>query len=124
MTFRLSGQMPSGKNQVKTALVKGKVIRFPDKRFKAWREASLQQLNPQCDWQGNYLPIQTPVRLCCNYTPGDLRVRDVSGLLDALFYLIVKAGILVDDGQVYEVIWLRQPVNREEPGLSFSLDAL
>jgi hypothetical protein len=36
----------------------------------------------------------------------------------------VKAGIVVDDGQVYEVIWRRQPVNREEPGLSFSLDAL
>jgi Holliday junction resolvase RusA-like endonuclease len=124
MTFYLTGQMPSGKNQVQLALVQGRVMKFPNKRFKAWRAEALAQLDPQCAQEGAYLPLQSTIRLRCEYTPGDARVRDVSGLLDALFHLLVKADILEDDGQVHEVEWKRLEINRESPGLTFHVEAL
>lgn len=124
MTFRLTGQMPSGKNQVQLALVKGRLMKFPNKRFKAWRQECLVQLHPQCRWEGAYLPLETTIRLRCEYTPGDARVRDVSGLLDALFHVMVQAKILKDDGLVHEVEWKRLEINREHPGITFHVEAL
>lgn len=120
MTFSITGQIPSGKNQVKTVLIKGKVLHIPDKRFKKWREAVLPQLKiqrGQCAW----FPLQTPITLECEYTPGDRRTRDVSGMLDALFHLIVKAGLLTDDGLVWAVTWRRNEMDRQRPGLRFTM---
>lgn len=124
MTFTLSGQIPSGKNQVKTAVVKGRVIHFPNKVFKAWREAMLPQLAVQAKKYietGAVLPVSSTISLECEYTPGDARTRDVSGMLDALFHLIVRAGLLVDDGLVWAVTWRRNEMDRQKPGLRFTI---
>jgi Holliday junction resolvase RusA-like endonuclease len=121
MTFRLDLQLKSGKNRVLTTRTGH---RYAPKAFTEWRGAALQQLAPQVTQYKPLLPVQSPVRLRCDYTPSDCRVRDVDGMLGALLHVIVKAGLLVDDGQVYEVEWTRQAVNREKPGLMFSLEQL
>lgn len=123
MTFQISGQMPSGKNQVQLAIVKGRVLKFPNKRFKAWREGVVPVLMAQRS-PGYVWPIRTPVKLSCRYTPGDNRTRDVSGLLDALFHVIVKAGIVMDDGQVRAVEWHPCALDRDSPGLAFQVEVL
>ena len=124
MTFQLFGQMPSGKNQIQTVWKNGVFIKYPNKRFKAWRKECLLQLHPQCQLERAYLPLESTIRLRCDYTPGDARVRDVSGLIDALFHVIVKAGIVTDDGLVHEVIWQRRAIDRKNPGLTFTVEAL
>ena len=116
MTFRLSGQIPSGKNAV---VVTRTGMRFPAKRFKLWREQALAQLSKQ--GAGQQEPIGQTVSLECEYTPGDRRTRDVPGMLDALLHVIVKAGLLVDDGLVWAVTWRRNEMDRENPGLKFHI---
>jgi hypothetical protein len=56
-----------------------------------------------------------PVTLTVTYWPGDVRVRDVSGMLDALMSLLVWVGVLQDDGLIWDVVWKRQGVNRKFP---------
>lgn len=119
--FILHGQMPSGKNQVKITRTGH---RYPSSRFVAWRDDAMQQLAPQVAahaQQGASLPIGSTIRLSCYYVPGDKRVRDVPGILDALCHLIVKAGLLVDDGLVRGVIWDEGEMDRKAPSLEFRI---
>ena len=116
MTFTLKGQIPSGKNAV---VVTRTGMRFPAKRFKVWREDALKQLAGQMN--GHTKPLTSTITLECEYTPGDRRTRDVPGMLDALLHLIVKAGLLVDDGLVWGVTWRREAMDRKQPGLRFTI---
>ncbi len=121
MTFSITGQMTSGKNSV---VVTRSGMRFPSKRFKLWREEVIKQLSPQASayvQEGACLPLQSTITLECEYTPGDRRTRDVPGMLDALLHVIVKAGLLVDDGLVWAVTWRRNEMDRENPGLKFHI---
>lgn len=117
MTFSITGQMTSGKNSI---VVTRSGLRFPSKRFKAWRDAVVPELEIQRG-KCTLFPVSTPVSLECEYTPGDRRTRDVPGMLDALLHVIVKAGLLVDDGLVWAVTWRRAEMNRERPGLRFTM---
>lgn len=119
MTFTLYGQLPSGKNAV---IVTRTGHRFPAKRFKLWREDALIQLRTQMC--GQCFPLREQVALNCLYTPGDKRIRDVPGMLDALCHLIVKAGLLMDDGQVRRVTWIENVMDRERAGVQFSVHEL
>lgn len=121
MTFVINGQLTSGKNSV---VVTRSGMRFPSKRFKNWREEVLKQLAPQVSMytrEGACLPLESTISLECEYTPGDRRTRDVPGMLDALLHVIVKAGLLVDDGLVWAVTWRRMEMDRDKPGLRFTL---
>lgn len=115
MTLVLTGQIPSGKTSgVKQGFTKsGKLYRYPNARFKDWREDALCQILAQGIYKKP--PLGMPVTLKVEYWPGDRRTRDVPGMQDALFHLIVKAGILQDDGLIYDCHWLRQPMNRQFP---------
>lgn len=105
------GQMPSGKTSgVKEGYTKtGKKYRYPNARFKAWRELAVGDLLKQ--WKD--VPVTEPVRLYCQYWPGDRRTRDVPGIEDAMLHALVKAGVLKDDGLAYDILWYRQPMNRK-----------
>lgn len=121
MTFTITGQLPSGKNAV---IVTRTGMRFPAKRFKLWREQILKQLAPQVSTyaqEGACLPLQSTITLECEYTPGDARTRDVDGMLGALLHVIVKAGLLTDDGLVWGVTWRRLEMDRNKPGLTFTM---
>lgn len=116
MTFLIAGQMKSGKNRV---LITRKGRRYAPKSFAQWRDVVVEQLEHQ-KTNGSY-PITSTVSLECEYTPGDSRTRDVDGMLGALLHVIVKAGLLVDDGLVWAVTWRRMEMDREKPGLRFTL---
>jgi len=112
MTLRT--QIPSGKNQVRqgfmkpsTRFPKGRVFRYPDKRFEAWREAvSEDLLVQQEDAIWGTLPITVPVHLKAVYLPQDNRTRDLAGMLDALGHLCEYCKILEDDAQIVELSWI------------------
>lgn len=117
MTFSITGQLPSGKNAV---IVTRTGMRFPAARFKKWREGVVPELEIQRG-KCSLFPIANPVTLECEYTPGDLRTRDVDGMLGALLHVIVKAGLLTDDGLVWAVTWRRMEMDRKQPGLKFTI---
>ena len=81
----LAGQMPSGKGQIRTQILGGRLHRFPQKRFTDWRSTAWAQLDRQ---RGAWEKITVPARITVRYTPGDLIRRDAPGIIDAL----VRAG--------------------------------
>ncbi len=104
----LVGQIKSGKNRI---LITRTGHRYPPKEFQVWRDAMVLDFAKQ--WKRP--AITDPVRLHCQYWPGDRRTRDVSGMEDALFHVLVRAGVLKDDGLVWDCLWFRQPMNRKGP---------
>lgn len=99
--FYLEGQMPGGKNAVRVDPRSGR--HYPTKRFKAWRENACLQLRR---WKVRRdQPIEPPCRMDVTYVPGDARIRDVTGMQDALFHLFEYWGIVKDDSQIIEVHW-------------------
>ena len=107
------GQLPSGKNQIRIAVRHGRIQKYPDKRFVDWRAIVLQQWASLVSLPDQ--PITHPVQLDVAYWPGDRRTRDVSGMLDALFHVLVKAHVLADDGLIRDVVWRTLDLNREYP---------
>jgi hypothetical protein len=103
--FKLTGQLPSGKNAVQVTQT-GK--RYPNQRFKAWRDEAVNQI-------GSVLSIDGPVYMIVEYTPGDRIRRYVPGLLDALCHLVERVGIVQDDAQVTCVQWTTCPVEKGKP---------
>jgi hypothetical protein len=123
LTFRLEGQLPSGKNQVRKTR-KGQ--HYPNKRFELWREEAYYQIVQQIGGQRRALGLPlstTPLTLRVQYVPGDLRTRDVTGMGDALFHLFTYAKLIVNDGQIRNVHWTELPLNRKAPEAFVSIEA-
>ena len=89
-------------------------------RFKVWREDAALQVKAQVIHK-HVKPVDYPVRLKVNYTAGDHRTRDVSGMLDALFHLLVYSAILKDDGLVRDVLWYWEGMDRKCPKVVMEL---
>lgn len=105
-TFVLTGILPGGKNAVKTTRTGH---RYPDQRFVLWRANALSQLPAKVP----HFP--GPVQLLVDYVPGDLRKRDMPGMMDALLHLLEKAKLVKDDAQVVALTWTPFPLDREHP---------
>ena len=117
MTFKLLGQLPSGKNRI---IVTRAGRRFPDpkSRFPKWRDEVMKQILQQLYTERGHIPlmpIEHKCRLIVDYTPADNRVRDVDGMLSALCHVLAKAGIIKDDGLIRDVEWHEFPMDREQP---------
>jgi hypothetical protein len=120
----LEGQMPSGKNRVKEVFIRGKKIRYPDKRFKLWRKDAYQQLRDQ---RGSWEILRTWARVRVRYWPKDMITRDVSGIMDALCHLLEYCPVckkknkeceipaVQNDGLLIHWSWERMPVDRARP---------
>lgn len=121
LSFTFSGQLCSGKNQIQILRRKGKMHKYPNKTFKNWRaKAKIDILAHGIP----STPVDVPVVLTCHYTPGDLRTRDITGQLDAIFHLLVHAKVLKDDGLVHEAHWYRLPMNRKAPQVTLNIQPL
>lgn len=119
LSFTLFGQLPGGKNAIKTTRTGH---RYPNERFKAWRAEAIGQLMRQLP--ANLKTIAEPVRMACEYTPGDLRTRDVPGMEDAIMHLLMAARVIQDDGLIYETSWSRSPLDRKQPLVRVTLITL
>ena len=119
MTLVLTGQLPSGKGQIRKVFRGGKLIHYPQKRFSDWRADAAKQLTGQFQEM-----IYYKCAMEAHYTPGDLKTRDVSGLLDALFHLFGHAGVIKDDGLIREIHWREHPLDRKSPMVTIELTRL
>lgn len=113
--FTLPTQIPSGKNAV---LVTRTGQRYPNKRFKVWRDAAIKCLPSERP------SFAGPVRVIVKYTPGDNIRRDVPGMLDALCHLIEKVGVVHDDAQVKNISWTTFPPCKGKPTCDVSITEL
>ena len=113
-TLALTGPMVSGKNQIRIAVKQGKIQKYPDKTFTNWRARSYVQILEQANW-GSRTMMTCPVNLTVDYWPGDKRTRDITGMADALFHLLVYAKVLKDDGLIRGLVWREHDLNRKFP---------
>ncbi len=118
LTIALTGQLPSGKNQVQLLFRNGKVQKYPNKTFTNWRSLAYVSVLEQVPKPER---LNRQVKLTVDYWPSDARTRDVSGQLDALFHLLVYSKVLKDDGLIYDVVWRRHDMNKKFPKVVMEL---
>lgn len=126
----LRGQMPSGKGQIKTAVIHGRLMRYPNPRFKAWRVKAFQELQNQ---RGRWPRLQEIARVSVRYYPGDRIRRDVPGIIDALCHLLEYCPVcrkknktcnipfVADDSLLAHWDWKTMELDRENPRIEFSI---
>ena len=100
LTLKIEGQIPSGKNAIQLRAAKMKdgrnfIMKYPNKRFVAWRKEAVEQLTPQIP--KDFKQIEEPVDVVINYYSSDKRKRDVPGMIDALWHLLEKGLEIVKD---------------------------
>lgn len=123
--------MPSGKGQIKTAVIRGRLMRYPSTRFKTWRVDAFKQLKEQA---GHLPPLTTTACVEVLYTPGDRIRRDVPGIMDALCHLLeycpacgskkrpdCKIPVVFDDSLLVSWTWITCPLDRENPRIEVAI---
>ncbi len=124
LTVTIPGNCPSGKNQVDICYdCDGKERRIPDKVFTAWRTRALQDLALALRGRRD-LPLRGALIATVIYTPGDARCRDVPGVMDALWHLLERGGLVENDGQIRGVIWTERPVDGALAGVVLTLEPI
>ena len=132
MTLVLQGQIRGGKNNVQITRTGH---RYPNPTFAKWRDEAVRQIHEQviktCRLSGKTMmalrttePFLVKCEAIIDYTPGDLKVRDVPAMMDALWSVLVKAGMLADDGLIREVVWREHPLDRKAPMVRIELRKL
>lgn len=109
--FRLSAQLPGGKNAVKMTRTGH---RYPDERFTAWRDRAVTEIRIRSDICPKMLPLKGALTMRVDYCPQDRRRRDLDNMLSALFHLLAYVGMIEDDSQITDLIW-RRHVIRSQP---------
>jgi hypothetical protein len=119
---RLEGQLPSGKNaqgmryeKAKTVWDRPSMWKHPKTRFVRWRADAEKQMQLQLGRWKSLLPLNVPLMMYVWYWPGDRLIRDRSGMLDALFHLLERTGVIVNDGLIEDPIWRTMPMDRTAP---------
>jgi hypothetical protein len=113
LELALTDQLPSGKNAIKETYINGKKIRYPNKRFKGWRDAAATEIIIQrAKWPTALkmaLPLRGDLIMTVSYRElipvparGD---RDVTGMQDALQHLLEYCEVIENDGQIKSLTW-------------------
>jgi len=97
------GQIRGGKNAVKITR-KGK--RYPDAKWAKWRDAAVRQIVAQLP--ADHQTITTPISVRLEYVAEDHRRRDQPAVLDAIFHVMERAGVVADD----TLIWVTESSRR------------
>ncbi len=135
--LRMTGQLPSGKNRMGIRMDlepvlndDGKIVELPKvrrhsrQRFAGWRDARLKELLPQLHQWSGIMPLRVPMMLYVWYWPSDRRIRDRSGMLDAIFHVLERAGIVSNDGLIEDPIWRTMELDRRSPRVELVLRPL
>ena len=121
MKFIIEGQIRGGKNHINITRT-GR--RYPNKNWAIWCDQAVRELLPQKAAQGQKEPFSTPLWLTVEYVPGDLRKRDSTAILDAIYHCLEKAEIVTDDCLFEDVRYLKLPLNRKRPRAEFTITEL
>src|SRR3990167_6177665 len=65
-----------------------------------------------------------PVSMEVIYTPADLKRRDMPAMLDSIFHIMEKVGLIADDCLVKDLQWTAKAKDKENAGVSVFLEDL
>jgi len=92
LTITISGQIMGGKNNI---IITRTGRRFPNRSFAKWRDAALQSVLYQLP--SRFEAIDKPCEVFLRYVAGDKRRRDMPAIIDSIFHVLEKAGVVTDD---------------------------
>lgn len=92
LTIEISGQVSGGKNNM---MVTRLGRHFPKKSWAKWRDAKVAEVRGQLP--RSWKPISVPTKIELEYVSGDRRRRDQPAIIDAIFHVLEKAGVVADD---------------------------
>lgn len=119
ISFTILGQCKSGKNGMLTTRT-GR--HYPNKVWAEWRDRVVRDINFSMSQHLQPFPISTPCRITFKYWKGDLRRRDVPGMIDAFFHCFEKAGTVIDDKLFTEVHWLDMGYDKKYPKVEMFIE--
>lgn len=90
---------------------------YPNRSWAAWRDDAVLQIMAQ----GPISILKTPAKATVRYRAGDLRCRDVPGLMDALWHVLERSGVVADDALLEEVHWYTA-LDRDNPGATLEIE--
>jgi Holliday junction resolvase RusA-like endonuclease len=111
----LKGQVRGGKNSMGVTKTG---IHYPLPAFRAWRDAMLAQV--QAQFSGP--TICEPCLAHIVYWAGDRKRRDVPAILDAIWHVLERAGVVFDDSLIKSV-YLTGGYDKENPRAEIELTA-
>jgi Holliday junction resolvase RusA-like endonuclease len=88
----VSGQVRGGKNNM---IVLRSGIHIPKKEWAKWRDQKVAEVKAQLP--KGWMPIDKPTNFSLKYVAGDKRRRDLPAILDSLYHVLEKAGVVADD---------------------------
>lgn len=91
-SLMLTGPIKGGKNNM---VVTRTGHHFPTKDWARWRDKMVATIKMQLppDWQ----PITIPVTMRLDYYAADHRRHDQPAILDSIFHVLEKSGVVADD---------------------------
>lgn len=97
-TLTLTGQVRGGKNHMGVNRETGRhYARAP---FRKWRDEAVGQIRAQLP--DGWAPLSADtISVSLTYTTGDRRRRDMPAVLDALWHVLEKAGVVEDDSMLW-----------------------
>ena len=96
MRIIIIGQIMGGKNNI---IVTRTGHRFPKPSWARWRDDAVRQVK-QFIPRG-FTPIDSPVNVRLAYFAGDKRRRDMPAIIDSVWHVLEKAGIVTDDWHLW-----------------------
>ena len=88
---------------------------YPNKKFKEWRDDAVLQVLTH-----KFSMITEPCVAEIDYFAGDRRRRDVPAILDALFHVLERAGVVKDDCLIEDLIF-KKHYDKENPKVIIKL---
>jgi Holliday junction resolvase RusA-like endonuclease len=88
----ITGQIRGGKNNI---CITRSGHRYPNKQWAAWRDKAVQEVLAQIPY--GMLRIEQSANIRLDYVAGDKRRRDMPAIIDSIFHVLEKAGVVKDD---------------------------
>lgn len=76
--------------------------RFPKPAWAAWRDEQVIAIKRQLPL--GFKMIELPTNIHLFYVAGDMRRRDMPAIIDAIFHVLEKAGVVKDD----TLLWVNE----------------
>jgi Holliday junction resolvase RusA-like endonuclease len=106
VVITIKGQVRGGKNNMGITRT-GR--HYPKPKFKEWRDDAVSQVLTH-----KINMITEPCTAEISYFAGDCRRRDVPAILDALFHVLERAGVVKDDCLI-ENVYFEKHYDKEDP---------
>ena len=96
LKITIRGQIRGGKNNMG---VSRDGHHYPNKKWAAWRNEAVAQVKRQLPT--TFRTITTPINMRLDYVAGDRCRRDMPAIIDSIFHVLEKSGIVSDDTLIW-----------------------